>query len=166
MSGNVQTGGTGPSHRAVEVGVAILVALFGGIVIAGSLRVGIGWGAEGPKSGFFPFYLGVLIVLASAVNLAHALQLDGRKLFAEWAQLGQVLSVLIPTAIYVLAIPYTGIYLASAVLIAVFMRWLGRYRWPLTAAVAIGTPIILFLVFEFWFLVPLPKGPVEDWLGL
>ena len=166
MSGNVQTGGTGPSHRVVEIGVAFLVALFGIIVIAGSLRVGIGWGPEGPKSGFFPFYIGLLILVASAVNLAHALQGDGRKLFAEWIQLRQVLSVLIPTAIYVLVIPYAGIYIASAVLIGAFMKWLGRYAWPLTLAVALGTPVILFFLFEYWFLVPLPKGPVEEWFGL
>ncbi len=165
MSGDVEAGGTGPSHRGVEIGVAAVVALFGVIVVTGSLRVGIGWGAEGPRSGFFPFYIGLLIVLASGFNLFHALQLDRRKLFAEWSQLRQVLSVLIPSGVYVLVIPYSGIYVASAVLITLFMRWLGGYRWPLAAAVGLGVPVALFLVFEFWFLVPLPKGPVEEWLG-
>ena len=162
---NVQADGTGPSHRAVEIGVAAVITLFGIVVIAGSLRVGIGWGPEGPKSGFFPFYIGLLILAASAVNLAHAIQGNG-KLFAEWVQLRQVLSVLFPTAIYVLVIPYSGIYLASTVLIALFMKWLGRYPWPLTMGIAVGVPLALFFVFEFWFLVPLPKGPLEELLGL
>jgi putative tricarboxylic transport membrane protein len=63
-------------------------------------------------------------------------------------------------------IPYSGIYLASAILIAVFMTWFGRYRWALTAAVSIGVPVAVYLLFENWFLVPLPKGPIEDWLNL
>ena len=166
MSGNEQAGGAGPSHRSVEIGVAIFIALLGIITIGGSLRVGIGWGPEGPKSGFFPFYLGLLIILSSAVNLAQITREHSPKLFAEWGQLRQVLSVLVPTTVYVLVIPYTGIYFASAILIALFMRWLGRYSWTLMLAVAVGVPIALFLIFETWFLVPLPKGPIEEWFGL
>jgi hypothetical protein len=46
------------------------------------------------------------------------------------------------------------------------MRWLGKYSWLTVAAVAIGMPVIAYLIFERWFLVPLPKGPLEEWLGL
>ena len=157
----------GPMHRTVEAGVTLLIALFGVIVIVGSLKAGINWGAEGPRAGFFPFYIGLFIVASSAINLWHGLreQDDGR-LFAEWGQLRQVMSVVIPTAIYVGAIPFTGLYLASIVFIGWFMRWLGKYRWVTVLAVAFGMPIVTYFIFERWFLVPLPKGPVEEWLGL
>ena len=89
---------------------------------------------------------------------------DG-ELFAAWSQLRRVMAVVIPTAVYVFAIPYLGIYVASTLLIAVFMRWLGRYPWHTVAAVAIGMPILTFFLFEIWFLVPLPKGPLEHQLG-
>lgn len=159
--------GRGPLHRWTEFGVGVVCILFGLITIAGSLKVGIGWGFEGPKSGFFPFYVGVIIVLASAVNCFQIwMEHDNRSLFADWGQLRQVLCVVIPTTIYVLAIPYTGIYLASVILIALFMRWLGQYPWSTTLAVAIGTPVAIYLFFEKWFLIPLPKGPLEELLGL
>jgi len=74
--------------------------------------------------------------------------------------------VVIPTAIYVASMPFIGLYVSSAVFIAWFMRWLGGYGWLLVAAVAIGMPIVTYIVFEKWFLVPLPKGPLEEWLGL
>ena len=77
-----------------------------------------------------------------------------------------MLRVLVPTAIYVVLIPYVGMYLASATLIAVFMLWLGNYRWPLTAAISIVVPIAIYLMFEKFFLVPLPKGPLEELLYL
>ena len=157
--------GSGPSHRWTELGVAAIMALFGLITIIGSLQVGIGWGAEGPKSGFFPFYIGLFIIVGSIVNLAQRYFEHDDGLFAEWSQLRQVLAVVIPTTVYVFAIPYTGIYVASAVLIALFMSWLGNYRWPITAAIAIGVPVAIFLMFEKWFLVALPKGPIEYWLG-
>jgi putative tricarboxylic transport membrane protein len=159
-------GGTGPSHRGVEIGVAIAMIAFGAAVIAGSLQVGIGWGAEGPKSGFFPFYLGVAIILASVMNLLAEFKDDPRKVFADWSQLVSVLSVVIPTAIYVVAVPWVGIYAASLVLIAIFMVWLGRYSIAISAAVSIGTVVAIYFMFEKWFLVPLPKGLIEDFLGL
>jgi putative tricarboxylic transport membrane protein len=155
----------GPRHLWAEVGVALATALFGVIVILGSLQVGIGWGAEGPKAGFFPFYLGVMIIGASAANLARAVvEVDRDRIFADWGQLGQVVSVVIPTAVYVLVIPWIGIYVASALMIAAFMKWFGRYGWGLTVAVACVVPAVAYLLFEKWFLIPLPKGPIEDLL--
>jgi hypothetical protein len=158
--------GAGPAQRSVEVGVAIATALFGLIVIVGSLEVGIGWGAEGPKSGFFPFYLGVIIIAASAVNLVEAARKSGGKTFADWSQLRKVLAITIPTTIYVAVVPWTGIYVSSLLLIALFMMWLGSYRPLYAVALATIIMVAIYLTFERWFLVPLPKGPIEDLLGL
>jgi hypothetical protein len=164
MSGQSQ-GNAGPTHRSVEIGLTVCIAIFALIVIAGSLQVGIGWGAEGPKAGFFPFYVGLLILFSSLVNLIGVLQQSGGELFAEWGQLRLVMSVLIPTVIYVALVPWIGIYIASIILIAVFMRWIGHYGWGMVAVISIGVPLITFIIFERWFLVPLPKGPVEASLG-
>jgi hypothetical protein len=154
----------GPSQRTIEIGVTIFTALFAVIVIIGSLQVGVGWGVEGPRAGFFPFYVGLIILISSVVNFIQA-SAKSPGLFAEWGQLRQVLSLLLPTALYVAFIPWIGIYVSSAALIAVFMRWLGRYNWLIVALVAITVPVLSFIVFERWFLVPLPKGPLEDALG-
>jgi hypothetical protein len=156
---------SGPSQREVESGVAIATAVFALIVIYGSIQAGIGWGDEGPKAGFFPFYVGLTILIASVVNLVHARTVPRSDLFAEWGQLRQVLWVVIPTAIYVGVIPWIGIYVSSTLLVAFFMRRLGNYGWALIAAIALGVPLVVFLVFERWFLVPLPKGPIEALLG-
>ena len=157
----------GPSHRYVEAGVAVLVAVFGVVVIIGSYKAGINWGAEGPRAGFFPFYIGVVIVLSSIVNFWNAIQPESQDgLFAEWGQLRQVMSVVIPTTIYVASMPFIGLYVASILFIGWFMRWLGKYSWITVAAVSIGMPVVTYIVFEKWFLVPLPKGPIEEWLGL
>lgn len=167
MSEVSQATGRGPKHRKVEIGVAIATAVFGVIVMIGSLQVGITWGIEGPRAGFFPFYVGLFIIVSSAINLYQAYsEIPVGRLFADWVQLRSVMSVVIPTTVYVLAMPYLGIYLTSALLIALFMKWLGRYSWIVTLAVAIGVPLFTYVMFEKWFLVPLPKGPIEDLLGL
>ena len=162
----ISSDNAGPTHKAVEVGITLLIALFGAIVIFGSVKAGINWGAEGPRAGFFPFYVGIFIVAASAINLRDALRDANGRLFAKWGQLRQVMSVVIPTAIYVGSMPFVGLYVASIIFIGWFMRWLGKYRRITVLAVALGMPIVTYFIFERWFLVPLPKGPVEEWLGL
>jgi len=156
--------GAGPSQPHVEMGMAVAMAVFAVIVIIGSIQAGIGWGAEGPKAGFIPFYIGVIILAASAVNLVQV-RFEASGLFARWSELAQVMAVVVPTAVYVFLMPYIGIYVASALLIAFFMKWLGQYRWTSVLPIAIGVPIVIFAVFEKWFLVPLPKGPIEEFLG-
>lgn len=163
---NVQGKSSGPAHDYVEIGVALGTLLVGIIVVIGSIQVGIGWGAEGPQAGFLPFYFGLFIVGGSCVNLWNIhREADYKALFAEWGQLYSVLMVVVPTAIYVAIIPVVGIYIASVLLIAVFMRWIGKYGWGKVAALSISVPLICFIVFERWFLVALPKGPIEEWLG-
>jgi putative tricarboxylic transport membrane protein len=159
-------GRTGPSQRSVEIGVTLFMAVFALIVIAGSVQAGIGWGDEGPKAGFVPFYVGLLILGSSIINFGAAIseRSDTRR-FAEWGHLAQVVAMLLPTAIYVALVPWIGIYVASALLIAVFMRWLGQYGWGRVAAISLGVPLVTFVIFERWFLLPLPKGPIEAYLG-
>lgn len=159
------SGNAGPSHKAVETGVTVLIALFGVLVIVGSVKAGTGWGSEGPRAGFFPLYIGLCIVGASLINLWNNWR-EAEGLFAEWQQLRQVMSVLIPTIIYAAAIPFIGLYVASIIFIGAFMRWLGKYNWAMVTGVSIGVPVLAYLLFERWFLVPLPKGPIENLIGL
>ena len=161
-------GGKGPSHRLVEIVVAAFTGLMAAVAIAGSLRVGIGWGLEGPRAGFFPFYVGLLICLSTGVVIARALadKAKAAKTFVTRTALKQVLWMLVPSVVYVVLIRPLGLYVASTLFIAFFMRRLGRYPWVTTVAVAAGVSVLFFLLFEVWFKLPLPKGPLEAWLKL
>jgi hypothetical protein len=157
----------GITARAAEAGTAIVMAAMGAAAIWDSVRIGAGWGADGPLSGTFPFWIGVMLVAASLGTLARALTrpgLDG-EMFVTWPQLRLVMSVLLPTVAYVAAIPFTGLYLASALLVVWFMTRLGGFRLRSAIPAGIATAVVAFTVFEIWFLVALPKGPIETWLG-
>ena len=155
-------------QKSAELAVAALFFIFGAIVVYDSLRLGAGWADDGPRAGYFPFYVGLIICIASAVNVVRALLVPAakNKAFVEVEQLKMVLTVLIPTAIYVGAVTWIGIYVSSTVFIAFFMRWLGKYAWWKAAAVSLGASAVFFVIFEKWFQVPLPKGPLERLLGL
>jgi putative tricarboxylic transport membrane protein len=166
MSGDRNSAAKGPLQRNIEIALAFLIAVFGLIIIGGALKSGIGWGFDGPRAGFFPFYIGTLVVIAAVVTLYQEIANTGsKKVFAEWDQLKQVLSVAVPTLVYIIAIAFLGIYVSSAVLIAYFMMVISSFGIVRTALIAILVPIITFVVFEKWFLVALPKGPLERMLG-
>ena len=168
MSDQSHPAESGPSQRTVEIAVAIATFAFGIIILFGSLQVGIDWGFEGPKPGFFPFYVSLFIIVGSIYNLLQATHLGGIKegLFSTWEQLQRVLSVLVPSTIYVALVPFLGIYVSSMLLIAFFMMWLGKYKAWTTLPIAVGVPVVVYVVFERYFQIPLPKGPIEYWLGL
>lgn len=154
--------------RTMEIVVAVFFLLSGAIVIYDSARLGARWGEEGPQAGYFPFYIGVILCIASMINLLQALAAAKREdsEFVQYDALKLVFSVLLPTAVYAGLIGPLGLYVASAVFIAFFMRWLGKYSWLLVASVSIGNSVVFFVVFEVWFKIPLPKGPLEAVLGL
>jgi hypothetical protein len=149
--------------EVIVAGVLLALAL---LVMTDSLRSGIGWGDDGPRSGYFPFRVGLLLAGASVAILVGQLRDRSMKVFAERAQLAMVVQVFVPIVIYVALIALLGIYVASLLLIGFFMRRHGKYGWALTAAVSVGVPLVFFAVFERWFLVPLIKGPLEAMLGL
>jgi len=159
------------SHRLWEIIVGAFFLAAGAIVVYDSRRLGAAWGSDGPEAGYFPFYIGAIIIVASLVNLYAALTSGeaGRKPFVYWGQLRMILTVMVPSVIYVALIvnPWVslGIYVASALFIAFFMRFLGRYGWGKIALVSVGTMVAFFLMFEVWFKVPLPKGPLEAAFG-
>lgn len=160
----------GVSTRTMEIATSLAFAFVGGAAMWDSARLGAGWGTDGPQTGYFPFWVGLFLVLASAVNLVAVVRKAAPReaeggMFLTFAQARTVATVFIPTVIYVAAIPFTGIYLASAVLVAWFMWRMGGFRLTRAIPAGIATAVIAFVVFEIWFLVSLPKGPVEELLG-
>ena len=156
-------------RKSAELAVAALFFLVGAIVITDSLRLGTGWQeVHGPRPGYFPFYLGLIMCVASLVNAARALMVRSAddEPFVEVGQLKLVLSVLVPTMVYAALVTWFGIYAPSVLFIAFFMRWLGKYGWWKVVSVSLGTSVVFYVVFEIWFKVPLPKGPLENLLGL
>jgi hypothetical protein len=156
------------SVRAVEIGVAALILLFGLVVVTDSFRLGARWGDDGPQPGYFPFYIGLLICISGVTVLLRARRNAAlsAESFVSRGELRKILTVLVPTVVYVGVIAYLGFYVASTLYIAYFMWHLGKYSWIKIVPVALGVSVVFFLIFEVWFQVPLPKGPLEAALGL
>jgi hypothetical protein len=160
-SGEPARAAGGITVRAAEIAIASLLLGLGALVVFDSRRLGATWGSDGPEAGYFPFYIGLIICLASLGILVQAVRDrdgSGRKVFVAWQPLRQVLSVLLPAALFVLAIQVVGLYVAAALYIAGFMLWLGNYGVAKSAALGVAVSALAFVTFEIWFQVPLYKG--------
>ncbi|MBK7654186.1 MAG: tripartite tricarboxylate transporter TctB family protein [Betaproteobacteria bacterium] len=153
------------STRALEVATALFFLVIGCLVMWDSQRQGAGWGDDGPQSGYFPFYIGLLMSAATLVNLFKALRYGHPTSFVSKGKIKLVMAIFVPCLFYVGAMQMVGLYVASTVFIAAFMRWRGKFSWMKSAGTGLGVSVALFLMFEVWFKVPLLKGPLEAALG-
>jgi|SRR5215467_2889868 len=151
--------------RTADIVTASILMMLGGVVIFDAVRLGIGWGTDGPRSGFFPFWLALIMIVALGIIIVQTLQTTSRETFVSREQLFPVLQVLWPAAAMVLLMNFIGLYVAAALYIGFYMKWVGRHSWLSVITLSIAIPVITFMTFEMWFLVPLPKGPFEHWLG-
>lgn len=151
--------------RAADIVTASILMLLGGVVLVEAIRLGFRWGPDGPQSGFFPFWLAVVVIAHSAAIVVQAVRKRSGEPFATREQLRMVLTVAWPAAAMVLLTQFIGLYVAAAIYLAFYMRLVGRHSWATTVGLSLSIPLVTFVVFEKWFLVPLPKGPLEAWLG-
>jgi putative tricarboxylic transport membrane protein len=151
--------------RTADIVTASLLMSLGCLVFYDAVRLGFGWGADGPQSGFFPAWLAIIMIGCCAVIMIQAMRKADTAPFVTREQLAPVLKVLWPATVAVALMHFIGLYVASAIYMAFYMRWVGRHSWLAVILISIGIPLGTFFVFELWFLVPMPKGPLETWLG-
>jgi len=163
QSSDVQESATLAKNHSVDAVVAVLIFVFGVVLTVAAWRLGARWTSDGPGAGYFPFYIGLILCIASAGILYQAVVSKNRdtRAFVDREQFVRVLSVFVPAIFYVLAIVFVGIYIASAIYIAVFMIVLGKYPRVKSVVLSVIIVAVFFLMFEVWFKVPLYKGSLD-----
>lgn len=153
--------------KTVEMAVYVLLLALGALLGWDNWRTGASWDSTGPQAGYFPFYLSLILAGASIYGLI-SIGVTAPASFGAFvtrAQLRRVMQVFVPTFLFCLVTEFLGLYVASFLLVAGFMGFIGRIAWwksLLTAAVFI---ILMFVTFDVAFNVIMPKGPLEAALG-
>jgi hypothetical protein len=160
--------GTLVTRLTMEIAVACLAAMAGAIVCYGSLEIGTGWGDAGPQPGYFPFYIGLFIVLASGGALIQAVieHRDRKEVFLTFEQGHRIMTFFLPMFAFVALSMVLGLYVSLAIYLFGVMTIQGKYSIAKALAVCLGTIVIFYVVFEKWFQVPLLKGPLEALLNI
>lgn len=151
---------------AETITLAVLLA-FSLVMAWDNWRTGIGWESTGPQAGYFPFYMALILGGAAAFGLVVEL----RKIhlptepFVRRNQFRRVLAVFIPTLVYIPATQWLGLYVASFILIAGFMFFMGRIKLWKVLLTSFIFSAAMFVMFEIAFDVIMPKGPLERLFG-
>jgi hypothetical protein len=156
--------------RTAEVVCSAVMLAVGAVVCFESTHYGVvGWGDGGPEAGLYPFLLGAGTILMCAVILGRTLRTSPQRPPRSFLPPGAwrpVASVAVPTALMLFLTQFIGLYVAAGLYLAVYMRWIGRHRWLTVSAVSVLVPLVGYIVFQRWFLIPLPEGSVWARFGL
>jgi putative tricarboxylic transport membrane protein len=155
--------------RTAETVFAVMLLLLAGGLLREALRLPISWTAIGPGAGFFPFWLAVGTALQGIIVLIRSLRLPaapaGRAApFIEREAVKPLLVAFLPMVAVIGAIHYLGLYLGGALYLAGYMIFVGRHHWTTVVVVALLIPLVLFFIFERWFLMPMPKGLLLEYV--
>ena len=151
--------------RSVDLVVSVLLLALALLLGWDSWRTGAGWASDGPQAGYFPFYLSVLMGAASLYGFVTKLLERESEPFVTRQQFERVMKVFVPTLVYCLLIQYLGLYVASFLLVAGFMWWVGRIAPWKSLLTAFVFTAVMFSTFEIAFNVIMPKGPLEAAFG-
>ena len=155
------------STRIVEVVVSLLLLVLAATLGWDNWRAGAAWDSTGPQAGYFPFYLSVILGATSLYGLVAAFlsRREASETFVTRAQLRRVMAVFVPTLLFCLATQYLGLYVASFLLIAAFMRLVGKIALWRSLLTAFVFTAVMFVTFDIAFDVIMPKGPLEAAFG-
>lgn len=151
--------------RTVEFAVYVILLALAAVLAYDNWRSGMGWAADGPQSGYLPFYLCVILAGSSIWGMGTLVAKRASRAFVTRDQFRRVLQVFVPTLVFVAAMQWLGLYTASFLLIAGFMRFIGRIAWWKSIVTALVFVVAMFLTFDVAFDVIMPKGPLEALLG-
>jgi putative tricarboxylic transport membrane protein len=155
------------STRKADIAVSVLLLAFAGLMAFDNWRTGMGWAPDGPRAGYFPFYLSVILGASSLYGLVTSLlnRADATESFVTRDQLRRVMQVFVPTCLFCLFTQWLGLYVASFILVAGFMRMIGRIAWWKSLLTSFVFTISMFVTFQVAFDVIMPKGPLEALFG-
>ncbi len=153
--------------RTVEVVVYLMLLALTLLLGFDNWRSGMGWAKDGPQAGYLPFHLCVILAGASlwGLGVVFAQRRHASWTFVTRDQLRRVTQVFVPTFLFCLFTQWLGLYVASFLLVAGFMRIIGRIALWKSLLTSFLFALSMFVTFEVAFDVIMPKGPLEAIFG-
>lgn len=155
--------------RTADIVCAVVIACIGIVVIVDAVRLGSGWEMAGPQAGFFPCVLGTIVIVGCLVIIWRAVTRRGvaksTKPFIKRDAIASVLCVVVPATLMVLLTEFIGLYVAAAIYLLAYIRWVGGHGWRTVLSISILAPLIFYVVFDRIFLIPMPQGMLGEFLG-
>jgi putative tricarboxylic transport membrane protein len=140
-----------------------------GLLLAlASLRFQV-WGDMGPKEGFYPLVIGVVIAGLSTLIIVQGLRAGkgngkpAKPAQAEEKTTGRALLYVAAVLCYGLLFEKAGFLLTSGLFLLIVLGFVERQRWKVTVVVGVISIVVSYFLFCYLLGVPLPKGFMEKW---
>lgn len=121
---------------------------------------------EGPGSGFWPFWLSLVMLISCLWTIRNWAQKttaisQSSEVFLD--AYGKRMIVLVGGGVFafLVMIEILGFYGAIPLFLVYYLKVLGNHTIKLTLLIALITPIVLFLFFDIAMRIVLPKGYLE-----
>ena len=154
--------------RKADIITAVLIIAYCIISMIDAMKLHIGWVKNvGPGGGFLPFWLSLIMGICAVIVLLQVLfgkEQSTDPFFKDKQGLVAVSKVFFTTLLCIILYALIGAYFGSAVYLAVYVGYIGRRSKLQIALVSILVPVGIWLMFEYFLKIPLPKGLpfVED----
>jgi len=159
--------------RKANLGVAIFLFLIGALVMYDAVRLGFRWQPGfGPGAGYLPFYLSLGVLICTGIFIIKQIRqlskvgIVGDKRLIQEGGLKPILWVLLPSTAMVVLTSILGLHFAAFIFLLFYMRVVGKIGWLECSLVSILFPILMYIVFDRLFLIPLPDGMLGAYIKL
>jgi hypothetical protein len=143
---------------------SVLFMILSVIIMIECARLGFGWEEmSGPQAGFVPFYLALLMLLAS-IFIFYLAWKEGPKeddtFFINREGMMEAVKIAATTLLFSILIIYAGVYFAMLIYAPVFVRFVGKHNWPTVIMFTIGVTLAIYFGMEVGLKIPLPRSPM------
>ena len=129
-----------------------------GIVIA-RMSWGYGFGSFArPGPGLYPFFIGVAIAVFAFFILVAELRSDSSKPILDQASATTLILMTATFGLWIVAMPLLGYVPVTLLAAFAFCKIMKLEGWWKPLAVSGGTALFIYLMFDYWLYIDLPRG--------
>ena len=129
-----------------------------GIVIA-VVSLGYGFGSFGrPGPGLYPFFIGVAIAIFALFILISDLRSDTAKPVLDKEGAITLILMTATFCLWIVAMPLLGYVVVTLLAAYAFCKIIKLEGWWKPLAVSGGTALFIYLLFDYWLYIDLPRG--------
>jgi putative tricarboxylic transport membrane protein len=146
-----------PKRFSPEAVFDLLLSGGGIAIIVVSLSYGFGTFRK-PGPGLFPFFIGLFILLFSILLLPAALRSPERPVLFTKSRVRIFLLMIAAFFLWILLIPLLGYVVVTPLVTYGFCKVMGLEGWRKPLLLSAGTSLFLYLLFDYWLYIDLPRG--------
>jgi putative tricarboxylic transport membrane protein len=142
---------------SLETAVECLLAFLGLVIMVVSLAYGFGT-LRRPGPGLYPFFIGLFLsVFSAALLILDPKPKDRSALFAPQGRKTFLLMIAV-FCLWILLMPLLGYVVVTLLATYAFGKIMKLEGWWKPISLSAGTALFLYLLFDYWLYIDLPKG--------